>query len=71
MDLKREQLGWDVDLRAVNTISMLYCMMRSRYMSEDGKSIQKYLVKNSTEKRKIQLGKSYKWAMYIRKGRFI
>lgn len=56
---EREQLGWDVDLRAVNTISMLYCMMRSRYMSEDGKVYKKYLVKNSTEKER------YNWVKAI------
>ncbi len=38
-------------LRAVNTISMLYCMMRSRYMSEDGKVYKKYLVKIQQKKK--------------------
>lgn len=56
---EREQLGWDVDLRSVNTISMLYCMMSNRYMSEDGKVYKKYLVKNSTEKER------YNWVKAI------
>lgn len=64
-EFEREQLGWDVDLRAVNTISMLYCMMRSRYMSEDGKVYKKYLVKNSTEKER------HNWVIAINEQRIL
>lgn len=49
-EVEKAQLGWDIDLRAVNRINILYYVVSNRYMSDEGKVYKKYLVKNSTEK---------------------